>query len=140
MPHACKIFEGQWFNSMDSTCEDCPSNCRICEGGVCSECKPGFWINPQSSCVPCSGANVLYCYPTLDLPTACFSGFSLMGKDCIEVCKEGYLLQGTSCVPCDSTCLTCEIQSIQCTSCLPGDVFYLQTPTNKRCIVNKDVS
>lgn len=91
----------QYQNTWNNSCTTCDSSCATCNG-------------PSSfSCLSCPGVNNLLTNST--------------GGYCLGTCPtaSGYVKVGTTCQPCDSTCITCNgIDASQCSTCQSSYYLY----------------
>jgi proprotein convertase subtilisin/kexin type 5 len=90
----------QYQNTWNNSCTNCDPSCVTCNG-------------PSSySCLSCPGVNNLLTNST--------------GGYCLATCPStGYVQVGTTCQPCDSTCITCNgVSSNQCATCQSGYYLY----------------
>lgn len=90
---------------------------------------PGLSIKSRCNypCKDCSlGPDVCDSCLTLDLNT---NLILLEEKKCVDVCRPGYYQVGNTCQKCDSSCKTCDISPLLCTSCPPENYLF-----NNRCV------
>ncbi|KAL4470308.1 hypothetical protein ABPG74_011919 [Tetrahymena malaccensis] len=101
--------KGQYRIQGQTQCNQCPYQCSACtSASFCTECKLGFVLNKTDN----------QCY--------CQSGtYDPKSQKCISCNSNQYFdTNSSSCLPCDSSCKTCQSQSTQCTSCNNPQVFY----------------
>jgi hypothetical protein len=81
----------------------CTPGCSDCSTQICTGCKTGFAFNANSAlCTPCA--------------PGCYSCDSTNPLSCSS-CLNGTYLSGTSCLQCNSTCITCSGSANSCLSC-----------------------
>ena len=101
--------ESGWTTNGDKNkmCERCDISCETCQDkGI---------VGDRSTCLTCA------------------AGYDLrLGQQCVDRCPLGTYQSGARCLPCDSTCLTCDGQADFCTSCSASGSFnYL---FNNKCL------
>ncbi|KAL4489343.1 hypothetical protein ABPG72_018998 [Tetrahymena utriculariae] len=145
----------QWhnFDPTNNTCKlICPIECTscfdsssktICQGcvdgyylidGVCKQCQfPCKNCLNSFNCLSCQDNYTFYeqnqtCNPVCH--STCKScSFPIKSNACIE-CNDGYFLSKKRCIPCSSSCATCDITGNNCLTCADG---YVYSPIYKSC-------
>jgi hypothetical protein len=87
----------------------CSPGCNDCSSGECTSCLTGYTFDSTTAtcftcalnCIACSASN----------PNSC------------TACITGSYLSGTSCLPCNRTCIACSGTANSCTTCPPGQFF-----------------
>ncbi|CAD8118190.1 unnamed protein product [Paramecium sonneborni] len=123
----------------------CDFNCKNCFGiNNCHECKQGFYLTSNSSCLPCLNnclacSNQTYCeicndgyFPNSD--RQCINCIPNC-KNCVNQqfciqCMDGYYIKEDQCIQCNLNCQTCLIQAQLCQSCR---INYQINSINKTC-------
>ncbi|KAL4488340.1 hypothetical protein ABPG72_019190 [Tetrahymena utriculariae] len=130
---------------------NCDSSCKTCntpnDSNNCSSCKDGFYLdkgackNCQSPCsnckesaTKCLDCNLNYklessqCNPICDTTCKTCSN-PLDDKSCIS-CFDGFYLQNSKCLKCQSPCETCIQNSSKCLTCQNGYKLSLNNPNS----------
>lgn len=128
-------------NSANVTCEPCDDECFTCDVAAdnCTSCGTGMYLHEWECLLECPtyyyGSNYdALCYAcetpceecySLYLCKTCLTGI-LYNKVCVDDCPEGSLLNETtnSCDVCTDNCLTCSVETSNCTDC-PNGFYYL---------------
>ena len=156
--HVVECKEG--FYNKDDTCGQCIDHCNECyNGNTCNTCQDGYMLNKDKTecismkcttndgkCTECTDSNDQLnenkrCYSKIEGCThsnegicmECKEGSIMEGTTCTtddgceesnnnicKKCKSGYYLESGKCSPCDENCLECAITSTQCTQCSQG--------------------
>ena len=127
-----------WLNSSNKKCEKCDTSCDNCSDALnCLTCSGvlHFSVNGvvsglcnsvcPTNCSECSATN--YC-------TTCSSPW-VSGSSGSCVCPSTHLLSSTSCLPCDSTCVSCSGSSTNCQACVDGYHFQTRGASSGVCIL-----
>ncbi|KAL4493393.1 hypothetical protein ABPG73_007200 [Tetrahymena malaccensis] len=114
----------------------CPSFCQSCDpNNVCLQCTNGYYISEQNVCSTCSlnqgyYIDQLYCRKCGNLCQTCQNSVSCSS------CISNYYLNGNTCSPCYSSCLSCSGPSANnCTVCA-NSAYYISI--NNSCVSNCD--
>ena len=105
--------------SINDTCQYCAYSCASCLGS-------------NTTCTSCPSNKVLF-------NGACFDQcpYVMIGGVCTFNCAKGlYKTPINQCSACDSTCLTCDVNPKNCTSCPVGKGFALNGLCVQKCPVN----
>ena len=117
---------------------NCDPNCATCSGPSSNECLSCLptkvligtdCVTCHSSCLPaaCTGPNANQC-------TNCNNAGGLYLKPdftCVQCATTpGFLISGTNCSPCDSTCGTCITSSTNCRTCSDPNNFLRKDASN----------
>ncbi|EAR81858.2 zinc finger lsd1 subclass family protein (macronuclear) [Tetrahymena thermophila SB210] len=157
----------QW-HSLDpssNTCNlTCPTECTSCFDSssktICQECIDGYYLS-EGVCkqcqFPCQNClNVTSCFSCQENYTydeqnqtcnpICHSScktcsFPKKQNACLE-CNDGYFLAKNRCIPCSSSCATCDTTGNKCLTCAEGYVYssiynscqFICNPSCKTCL------
>lgn len=97
----------------------CTAGCSDCSNGYCSACYSGYMLDPNTNTCLICGENCLTCDVTNT--KLCFT------------CAVGSFLSGTSCLPCDTMCVSCSGTAKSCQSCPPSEFFDITTSQCSSC-------
>lgn len=130
-------------------CQDCPSNCLRCVGGLaheCTECASNYRFDFRSLCVrdcldgfyPTLAGDVCdecdsYCKTCIAGATisctSCYTGYALRvleprtgSGECLQNCRKGFFRDAPSdrrCIQCSEHCVDCESLD-NCFECIEG--------------------
>lgn len=152
----CK--DGYYFDG--THCLTCPANCDHCTGGLCysntlcpSNC---LQCTDSQTCTKCSSGyypvtgGCSKCYSTcstcdwLEVCTSCVAPNVLISGYCCNPkctscnlskcwgCADGYLYDGTSCLTCPSTCISCTAGKCNSLAC-PANCLTCTSSTCTKC-------
>lgn len=118
-----------------STCATTGSNCLSCSSGnlyqaTCITSCPSFTAPLNNVCVDCG--NCVKCIDATSCQT-CKAGYYAYNNQCYTSCPSQAPITeaNMTCSPCDSTCLTCDLFTYNCTSCFNGRFLF-----RYECVVN----
>lgn len=122
-------FTGYFLNN--NVCVQCTFPCTSCTNQVatqCSSCAIGYTLLSNNTCTKTSTLSSSFGTITENCAN---SQLSTVGTSSIlkcNLCKQGYSLTSSGCVPCVEGCQTCNPNSLtKCSQCLPG---YILNTTN----------
>ena len=130
-----KCAPGEYQNG-NGQCTACDASCLACSytGSYCSDCYPGdgrpyqYYSSRRCNLYRIISHQGYYNVPSTVMRCSRPCLTCLDATSCLE-CHEGYYLNGTSCLPCDSICHSCNTSSSNCTRCHMGYQLSASTST-----------
>ena len=153
--HSCIACNVDGFSIVGTQCFECDTSCLTCNGELATNCvicpTSKYLLSSNSSCVDCdvdgyfiSGSDCLQCDPSclscngasatscLSCPSAPATYFLDSNHSCVDCNVDRYVISGSQCLPCDSSCLTCSgTTSTSCVTC-PSNTYLLSS--NHSCV------
>ncbi|ELP83904.1 protein serine/threonine kinase, putative [Entamoeba invadens IP1] len=112
----CKTCSSGKYPSSSGTCQECDKSCGgQCNGttGICTGCLDNYVFYDDKT-VTCQSCSLFY--------NKCLKCATDYSRKCIE-CQPNNYLSNNICLPCDSTCKSCDGKTGQCTSCNQNHVY-----------------